>query len=111
MDSTANIGRIKREIGDYVSRASPGLLNILELYCRGDSGLDCVTLLLEEPGKLKDIIMRIYVSPETVRFVARLFLNPLAEVCGLGIEELIRLFMERPTKLREVLQQALTHAT
>lgn len=111
MSSITNVRRLKEKIRDYVNRVSPGLFNTLELYCRGDTGLDCITLLFEEPGKLKDIITRMYVSPATVKFVARLFLQPLAEVYDLNVEELIKLFMDRPTKLRETLQQALTRAT
>ncbi|MEM4850779.1 MAG: hypothetical protein QXT15_01335 [Desulfurococcaceae archaeon] len=100
---------IKESIRNYAKSVVPGLFYTIDLYCCKLAGKDCVTILLEEPKTLRDILVRVYDLSPTVNLVARVFLYPVVIETNIDIpvEGLVSLFMNNPDELRRVLSDIL----
>jgi hypothetical protein len=94
-----------------VDSHAPGYFNVLDVLCRKLFSRSCVDLLIEEPEKLREILMNKHSNDvHPVYFVVKyLFLRPiLIELDRLDAEEeLATLFMQNPGKFREKLKQVL----
>jgi hypothetical protein len=98
-------------VRSYVDSHAPGYFNVLDVLCRKLFSRSCVDLLIEEPEKLREILMNKHSNDvHPVYFVVKyLFLRPiLIELDRLDAEEeLATLFMQNPGKFREKLKQVL----
>lgn len=86
---------------------APGLYEAMDLRCRILHGKGCVDLLLDEPVKLKDTLLKMYGdSTLSVHFIVKhLLIRPLLTEWGApGLEEeLVTSFLSDPRKFRETL--------
>lgn len=89
----------------------PGFYEIMEINCRRLYGRSCIDLFLDEPGKLRDVLLGRYSSDATsVYFVVKyLFLRPLlVERNRLDLEEeLATSFLSDPERFKRVLASIL----
>lgn len=85
---------IRETIRNYAKNVVPVLLYTVDLYCRKLAGKDCVTILLEEPRTLRDILVKVYDLSPTVNPIARMFLYPIVIETGttIPVEGLVNLF-------------------
>lgn len=78
---------IFRNIYDYIASRAPEFMKALNRACVKYYNKDCIMLLLEEPEKLRNILLK-YNDRTTTKFVIKnLFLKPLLE--GLDKERLL----------------------
>ncbi|MEM0297056.1 MAG: hypothetical protein QXU35_04720 [Zestosphaera sp.] len=99
--------KVQDSIRSYARNVAPGLFYLLDLYCLKLTGRDCVTLLLDEPETLREIVAGIYGSSPAVRVIARMLLHPLKLEINVdkSVDELVELFMNNPVELRRVLYE------
>jgi len=95
----------------YMDSKAPGYFTSLDIFCRKFSGKSCIDLLIDEPDKLRDVLVNklgndIYTTYFIIKY---LFLRPiLIELDRLDVEEeLATLFIQNPEKFREKLKQIL----
>ena len=71
---------LKKQLAEYLSRRSPGILEFFNIYCTQIYKTDCLTLLFTSPSKLYHIVLMHYrgdaISADYVFIL--IFLNPLA---------------------------------
>jgi len=75
---------LKKQLAEYLSRRSPGILEFFNVYCTLMYKTDCLTLLFTSPSKLYHIVLMHYkgdaISADYV--FTLIFLNPLALLLG-----------------------------
>ncbi|MCC6046549.1 MAG: hypothetical protein LM572_07170 [Ignisphaera sp.] len=95
----------------FMQSRVPGYFEVLEAQCRKMFGKGCVDLLLDEPDKLRAVLMNKYGGDVTSTYFAvkHLFLRPLLmEVNKLDVEEeLATCLLNNPQKFKEKLKQVL----
>jgi len=87
------LSALKKRLVEYLTTRSPGVVELFNIYCNLMYKTDCVTLLLTEPSKLYNIILRHYrgdVASADYAFTL-VFLGPLT------------LILERPNITQELL--------
>ncbi|MEM1645527.1 MAG: hypothetical protein QXL96_06630 [Ignisphaera sp.] len=86
----------------------PGLFELLEIICKKNTGKDCISLLIEDPAKLRDVILERYSLPLIVKRIAEKILRPLVEELDVNIPvpKLVDLFMDNPEELKKILSRA-----
>jgi len=81
---------LRKQLTEYLSRSSPGLLEFFNIYCTLIYETDCLTLLFTTPSKLYHIFTTHFkgdiVSADHAFTI--LFLKPLAHI--LGREDIVR---------------------
>lgn len=86
MDKSSSIAK---NIHSYIASRAPEFLKALNRVCIRYYNKDCITLLLEEPEKLRDILLK-YNDIATAKFVIKnLFLKPLLEKLDRDKEKLL----------------------
>lgn len=107
MDRAAIASIIRRSMQSKI----PGFYEIMEINCRRLYGKSCTDLFLDEPGKLRDVLLSRYSNDmSSVYFVVKyLFLRPiLVERNRLDLEEeLATSFLNDPDKFKRVLASIL----
>ncbi len=105
------INRVINIIREYANKISPGLYATLELICKNASGKDCVELFLENPNRLRDILLK-HGDPYLVRFIVKhILLKPI--LLSIGLEELENklydLFANNPLEFKSKIKELLQH--
>jgi hypothetical protein len=95
----------------FMESRVPGYFEVVDMHCRKMFGRGCIDLFIEEPEKLREVLMNKYSNDvHPVYFAIKyLFLRPiLLELNKLDVEEeLATLFLQNPQKFRERLRQIL----
>lgn len=88
-----------------LSRVFPGLYESLTALCKKSTGKDCVTLLLEDPIVIRDIIVNKYGSPLIAERVIEKMLAPVIDILGIKKlpRELVDMLFNNPDELRELM--------
>ena len=75
---------LKKQLVEYLSRRSPGILEFFNVYCTLMYKTDCLTLLFTSPSKLYHIVLMHYKSDAVSADYAftLIFLSPLALLLG-----------------------------
>lgn len=109
MTRHSTVTEIRESIRNYAKNIAPGLFYTVDLYCRKLVGKDCVTILLEEPKTLRDILVKIYDLSPTVDLIARMLLYPIVIETDtiVSVESLILLFKNNPDELKRILSEIL----
>jgi hypothetical protein len=89
--------------------AYPGLFEFLEILCQKNTGRDCISLLLEDPAKLRDLILTRYNIPLIAKRIAEKLIAPIVEELDINIPVsiLADLFVNNPNELRKILSSNL----
>jgi len=105
-------GRVFVVVKRFMQSRVPGYFEVVEAHCRRLFGRSCVDLLLDEPDKLREVLMRKYANDvNPVYFAIKyLFLRPiLIEVNKLDIEEeLATTLLNNPQQFKERLRQVIS---
>lgn len=110
VSSTSSIkNKIREDIEGYLNRITPGIHHILGMYSYRLYGKDYIDLLIEEPEKLRDVLIFITGSQITAKIVARILLTPLTNIVdNKSSEELAEIIISNPVELRKMLQEVLS---
>lgn len=86
----------------------PGLFELLEIICKKNTGKDCISLLMEDPAKLRDLILERYGLPLVAKRIAEKILRPLVEELDIDVPvpRLADLFLDNPEELEKILSKA-----
>ncbi len=108
----SNLEEVRDRVRRIINSRAPGLYDALELECITRYRVSCVSLLLEDPEKLLDVIARVYrdKSSFTVIHVFRtVFLRPIiSEFLARELEEsLLSLLKEDPEEFRVKIRRLL----
>lgn len=101
--TVAEVARVKLRL------TFPGLFELLEIICKKNTGKDCISLLMEDPAKLRDVILERYSLPLIAKRIAEKILRPLVEELDIDIPvpKLADLFVDNPEELKKILSKAL----
>lgn len=100
--------KAKTLVKKYLDQVAPGFLHALNSYCLRKRGVDCVSLLLEDPEELRALLIEKNPLP-VVEFVGKLLVKPLlAQVKKEELSDLLaRVFVEDPPKFKKMLGEVL----
>jgi len=86
----------------------PGLFELLEIICKKNTGKDCISLLIEDPAKLRDLIIERYGLPLIAKRIAERILRPMVEELEIDVSvpKLTDLFLGDPEELKRILSKA-----
>jgi hypothetical protein len=87
---------LKRWVVEYLGTVAPGFIRHLNKLCINIYRVDCLDLLLDDPAKLRDLLLK-YNKPEVVEFIVKnLLLKPiLKKINKEHLEKtLVKTFME-----------------
>lgn len=94
---------IVQYINDFIVSRAPEFLNTLNKVCKKQFNEDCISLFIDNPDKLREILM-MYNDINTTKFVVKnLFLKPLLKKLGKEelLEELANYFINDMEKFKE----------
>jgi hypothetical protein len=103
--------RIASIIKKYSFSKIPGYLDILELHCRKMFGRGCTDLFLDEPEKLREVLLAKYNGDADSAYFAIKYLFLRAVLTALNMleleEELAQNFLKNPLLFKEKLHRIL----
>ncbi|MEM1526618.1 MAG: hypothetical protein QXZ41_07790 [Ignisphaera sp.] len=101
--------KIREDIERYLNNIIPGIHHVLSLYSSRLYGENYLDLLIEEPEKLRDILVSVTGSLITAKIIARILLTPLANMAtNKSAEELAELLINNPVDLHRILQEIIS---
>lgn len=108
MDEKSKVRALKA-IEEHMSLVAPEFLKALNRVCLKSYGSECASLLLEEPARLRDLLLQ-YNDERTTKFVVKnLFLRPLLKPLGAEdlAERLAEDFIRDASRFRSELRELL----
>ena len=99
---------IREAIKSTSRRSIPGLLELIDLYCKLKFKLDYFDVLLNSPEHIVEILKRLY-TPEVVENIIReIFIIPIVSVIGISdSKRLVELAVRKPAVFKEELKKLL----
>lgn len=99
---------IREAIESTSKRSIPGLLELIDLYCRLKFKSDYVNVLFNNPEYVVDFLKTLY-TPEVVESIIReLFIKPIVSVLGVSdFKRLVELAIREPIVFKEELKRLL----
>ena len=97
---------LKKWVEGHLATIAPGFMKQLNKLCVDSYRVDCVDLLLDDPQKLRDLLLK-YNSPKVVEFIiGKLLLKPVLKKIGRENMEriLVRAFMENPDNFKKLIR-------
>jgi len=100
---------LKKWVVEYLGSIAPGFIRHLNKLCIDIYRVDCMDLLLDDPAKLRDLLLK-YNKPEIVEFIIKnLLLKPiLKKIDKENMEKtLVKTFMEDFEQFKKLLKDIL----
>jgi len=97
---------LKRWVVEYLGSIAPGFTRSLNKLCIDIYRVDCIDLLLDEPAKFRDLLLK-YNKPEIVEFIVKnLLLKPILKKIGKEHLEktLVKTFMEDLEQFKKLIK-------
>jgi len=98
---------LKRWVVEYLGSIAPGFTRSLNKLCIDIYRVDCIDLLLDDPAKLRDLLLK-YNELKVVVFIVRdLLLRPILKKVGreyIG-EKLLKTFIEDPNQFKKLIRE------
>ena len=101
--------RVVESISRHIESRAPDFLKALNKICIKHYSKNCVELFIEEPEKLRDLLLKYNDTPTAKFIIKHLFIQPTVRGAGKEncLETLSQLFIEDTKKFKEELQKTI----